>query len=109
MCGNPKVLSTCTSIFLLLSTTLYSQDLKKIPPEKPSIIVGIVVSQMRYDYIQRFWDKLDENGIKLLVNRGTFCRNTSFNYLFSQQGVGHASIATGTIPANHGIVGRGWN
>ena len=46
------------------STPSYSQELKEIPPEKPKIIVGIVVSQMRYDYIQRFWDKMDENGIK---------------------------------------------
>jgi predicted AlkP superfamily pyrophosphatase or phosphodiesterase len=100
--------STCISTCLIFSTTLNSQELKKIPPEKPKIIVGIVVSQMRYDYIQRFWEKLDENGIKLLVNRGTYCRNTSFNYLFSQQGVGHASIATGTTPADHGIVGSEW-
>ena len=46
--------------------------------------------------------------LSILVNRGTYCRNTSFNYLFSQQGVGHASIATGTTPADHGIVGREW-
>jgi predicted AlkP superfamily pyrophosphatase or phosphodiesterase len=98
----------CFSIVLLLFPLgLQSQNLK-IPPEKPKLIVGIVVSQMRYDYIQRFWDKLDENGIKLLSNRGTVCRNTSFNYLFSQQGVGHASISTGTTPSDHGIVGKEW-
>ena len=100
-------------LFLFISTSflvqnpVHSQNLK-IPPEKPKIVVGIVVSQMRYDYIQRFWEKLDNNGFKLLVDRGTYCRNTSFNYLFSQQGVGHASIATGTTPADHGIVGSEW-
>src|SRR5512133_1505939 len=98
---------TCISALLFCTNSLFSQNMK-IPPEKPKLIVGIVVSQMRYDYIQRFWDKLDENGIKLLVNRGTYCKNTSFNYLFSQQGVGHASISTGTTPADHGIVGREW-
>jgi predicted AlkP superfamily pyrophosphatase or phosphodiesterase len=100
-------LVTCISTLFFINRT-YSQEVKTIPPEKPRIIVGIVVSQMRYDYIQRFWDKLDENGIRLLVNRGTSCKNTSFNYLFSQQGVGHASIATGTTPSDHGIVGREW-
>lgn len=94
--------------FFLLPSPVFSQDMKKIPPEKPKIIIGIVVSQMRYDYIQRFWDKLDDNGIKLLVNRGTSCKNAGFNYLFSQQGVGHASIATGTTPSDHGIVGKEW-
>jgi predicted AlkP superfamily pyrophosphatase or phosphodiesterase len=95
------------SLFLIQSPVC-SQDLKVIPPEKPKIIVGIVVSQMRYDYIQRYWDKLDENGIKLLVNRGTSCKNAGFNYLNSEQGVGHASLATGTTPSDHGIVGTDW-
>src|SRR5512133_56472 len=100
-------LLSCISILILTGTSLHSQDMK-IPPEKPKLIVGIVVSQMRYDYIQRFWDKLDDNGFKLLADRGTYCRNTRFNYLFSQEGVGHASISTGTTPADHGIVGREW-
>lgn len=108
MSGKLSSFITCISACLIVSVPIYSQDLKKIPPERPKIIVGLVVSQMRYDYIQRFWDKLDENGIRLLVNRGTYCKNTSFNYLFSQQGVGHASISTGTTPADHGIVGREW-
>jgi predicted AlkP superfamily pyrophosphatase or phosphodiesterase len=63
---------------------------------------------MRFDYIYRFWDKLDENGIKKMIERGTYCRNTSFNYLFSQEGVGHATIVTGTAPSNHGIVASEW-
>jgi predicted AlkP superfamily pyrophosphatase or phosphodiesterase len=103
-----RVLFTSMMLFVLLPTIGYSQDTKKIPPEKPRIIVGFVISQMRYDYIQRFWDKLDENGIKLLVNRGTVCKNTGFNYLFSQEGVGHASITTGATPSDHGIVGKEW-
>lgn len=102
-----KIFCSCIFPVSIIINSLSAQDFK-IPPEKPKIIVGVVVSQMRYDYIQRFWDKLDENGIKQLVNRGTLCRNTSFNYLFSQQGVGHATIATGTTPSDHGIVGGEW-
>ena len=94
--------------FILITTSAMlihfrglSQETKAIPPEKPKIIIGIVISQMRYDYIQRYWDKLDENGIKLLVDRGTNCINTSFNYLFSQQGVGHATNRNNSF--------RSWN
>jgi len=104
----PSFLSVCLILFFSSTSLIYSQDTKKIPPEKPKIIVGIVVSQMRYDYIQRFWDKFGDNGIKLLIDRGTVCKNASFNYLFSQQGVGHASLSTGTTPADHGIVGKEW-
>ncbi len=96
------------SLSLICSSIGFTQETKTIPPEKPKIVVGFVVSQMRYDYIQRFWDKFDDNGIKLLMNRGTTCLNAGFNYLFSQQGVGHASISTGTTPSDHGIIGKEW-
>ncbi|MBN1414861.1 MAG: alkaline phosphatase family protein [Bacteroidales bacterium] len=95
-------------IMLFQYCNVYSQHAKKIPSEKPRLIVGIIVSQMRYDYVFRFWDKLSDNGIKLLIDRGTFCKNTSFNYLYSQDGVGHASIVTGTTPSNHGIIAQQW-
>ncbi len=93
---------------LLTGTLCFPQDNARIPSEKPKLIVGIVISQMRYDYIYRFWNKFEDNGFKKLVTRGTFCKNTSFNYLLSQEGVGHSTIATGTLPANHGIVAKEW-
>jgi predicted AlkP superfamily pyrophosphatase or phosphodiesterase len=95
-------------LMLLAVPEMNAQGAKKIPPEKPKLIVGIVISQMRYDYVFRFWDKLSDNGIRMLIDRGTFCRNTSFNYLYSQEGVGSASIVTGTTPSNHGIIAKEW-
>ncbi len=94
----------------LLAISLFSsaQDRAKIPPEQPRLIVGMIVSQMRFDYLYRYWDKLDDKGIKRMIERGTYCRNTSFNYLFSQEGVGHSTIVTGATPSDHGIVAREW-
>jgi predicted AlkP superfamily pyrophosphatase or phosphodiesterase len=103
-----KALFSTGLILLLQMFSGYSQNVKKIPSEKPRLIVGIVVSQMRYDYIFRFWDKLSDNGIKMLIDKGTFCKNTSFNYLYSQDGIGQASIVTGTTPSNHGIIAKEW-
>lgn len=103
-----KALFSAGLILLFQIFSGYSQNAKKIPSEKPRLIVGIVISQMRYDYIFRFWDKLSDNGIKLMIDRGTFCKNASFNYLYSQDGVGHASIVTGTTPSNHGIISKEW-
>jgi hypothetical protein len=93
---------------LLSSTLCFTQNNTRIPSEKPRLIIGIVISQMRYDYIYRYWNKFEENGFKKLITRGTFCKNASFNYLLSQEGVGHSTIATGTLPANHGIVSKQW-
>ena len=75
---------------------------------KPKLVVGIVIDQMRYDYIYRYWDKLGNDGFKRLVNEGFFCRNTNYNYVPTYTGPGHASIYTGTTPAVHGIISNDW-
>jgi len=80
------------------------------PPEtkKPKLVVGIVVDQMRYDYITRYWDKFGEGGFKKLVSEGYNCSNTHYNYVPTKTAPGHASIYTGTTPAVHGIVENYW-
>ncbi len=79
-----------------------------LPNEKPKLVVGIVVDQMRYDYLTRFWDKFGEDGFKELVNKGFNFRNNHFNYAPTVTGPGHAFIFTGTGPANHGIIDNIW-
>lgn len=79
-----------------------------IPSEKPRLIVEIVVSQMRFDYINRYWDKFSDNGFKRLANDGAFCKNARFNYLLTQPYPGVATISTGTNPSVHGIISDKW-
>ena len=93
---------------LLITIPAKNQTKKMLAPDKPKLIVNITVSQFRHDYISRFWDKLDDAGMKRLVNRGTYCKNTSYNFLNNDKGVGIATVVTGTTPSNHGIVGSSW-
>jgi predicted AlkP superfamily pyrophosphatase or phosphodiesterase len=74
----------------------------------PRLVVGIVVDQMRFDYLTRFWDKFEDDGFKRLVNEGFVARNHHFNYAPTSTGPGHASVYTGTTPAVHGIIGNDW-
>jgi len=78
------------------------------PITKPKLVVGIVIDQMRYDYIYRYWNKFGNDGFKRLVNEGFFCRNTNYNYVPTYTGPGHTSIYTGTTPAVHGIIANDW-
>jgi len=74
----------------------------------PKLVVGIVVDQMRYDYLTRFWGQYGEGGFKRLVNEGFNCKNNHFNYAPTVTGAGHASVYTGTTPAVHGVIGNDW-
>lgn len=76
--------------------------------KKPKLVVGIVVDQMRNDYITRFWDRYSNNGFKRLVDKGYYCKENHFNYMPTYTGPGHASVYTGTYPAIHGIIGNDW-
>jgi len=96
------------TILFLWPSGAGAQRTKPIPPEKPLLIVNVNIGQARYDYISRYWDQFVDDGIKRLVTEGTFCKNTHLNYMYSEEGVGQATISTGTTPSYHGIVGSEW-
>jgi arylsulfatase A-like enzyme len=74
----------------------------------PKLVVGIVVDQMRYDYLTRFYDRFGAGGFKRLINQGFNCKNNHFNYIPTYTGPGHASVYTGTTPKYHGIISNNW-
>ena len=74
----------------------------------PKLVVGIVVDQMRYDYLTRFWKHYGDGGFKRLVNEGFNCKNNHFNYAPTSTGPGHASVYSGAVPATHGVIGNNW-
>ena len=79
-----------------------------LPPDKPSLIIGIVVEQLRFDQIERLRDRFSDNGIKRMINEGTFFKNASYDYMLTQSAPGFSTIATGTEPAYHGITSDNW-
>lgn len=74
--------------------------------ERPKLVVGIVVDQMRWDYLGRYYDQYQEGGLKRLINQGYSCDNCLINYLPTITAIGHTSAYTGTTPAFHGICGN---
>ncbi|WP_461450981.1 alkaline phosphatase PafA [Mucilaginibacter sp.] len=73
---------------------------------RPKLVVGIVVDQMRWDYLYRYYDRYQSNGFKRLLNEGFSCENTQLNYIPTFTGPGHSCIYTGSVPAIHGIAGN---
>ncbi|MEQ9187450.1 MAG: alkaline phosphatase family protein [Cryomorphaceae bacterium] len=88
-------------LFIGLSSTALAQS-------QPKLVVGIVVDQMRQDYLYRYWEKFGDAGFKRLINEGHMCKNAHFNYIPTYTGPGHASVYTGTTPMGHGIIANNW-
>lgn len=76
--------------------------------ERPKLVVGIVVDQMRWDYLYRYYNQFGEGGLKRLINDGYNFENMHYNYVPTVTAAGHASVFSGTTPAFHGIAGNNY-
>src|SRR5271154_89508 len=76
--------------------------------KRPKLVVGIVIDQMRWDYLYRYYNRYGDDGFKRLLNEGFSCENVLINYLPSYTAVGHSCIFTGSVPALNGITGNDW-
>ena len=75
---------------------------------RPKLVVGLVIDQMRWDYLYRYNDLYAPNGFKRLLKEGFSCDNTLIPYVPTYTAVGHTCVYTGSIPALTGIVGNNW-
>src|ERR1700744_6780027 len=66
---------------------------------RPKLVIGIVVDQMRWDYLYRYYDRYQNNGFKRLLNEGFSCENTNVDYIPTVTAAGHTCIYTGSVPA----------
>lgn len=80
----------------------------RIVESKPKLVVGLVIDQMRWDYLKRYESKFGDNGFKRLLRDGYSLNNVHINYIPTVTAIGHASIYTGSVPAIHGIAGNDW-
>lgn len=95
--------------FLSLSVTFAQPQKTNVQPAKPKLVIGIVVDQMRWDYLYRFYDLYKPNGgFRRLLDEGFSCNNTFVPYLPTVTACGHTCIYTGSVPAIHGITGNNW-
>lgn len=92
--------------FLLCCLMATAQKPAATALPRPKLVVGIVVDQMRWDYLYRYYDRYQSNGFKRMLNEGFSCENTYINYVPTVTAIGHATIYSGTVPAIHGIAGN---
>jgi predicted AlkP superfamily pyrophosphatase or phosphodiesterase len=106
--------------FSILSLSINAQNPKTSKPLKanasiqssthrPKLVVGIVVDQMRWDYVNRFKPFFKtSSGFIRFINEGATVDNTLIPYLPTVTACGHASVYTGSVPSLHGIAGNEW-
>ncbi|MBV7533590.1 alkaline phosphatase PafA [Chitinophaga sp. sic0106] len=108
-------------LLLLAVTTAYAQKATSPKPfnhvstkknvktaARPKLVVGMVVDQMRWDYLYRYGSRYGAGGFNRLLHEGFSCENTLINYTPTITACGHTCVYTGSVPAIHGIIGNSW-
>ncbi len=93
---------------LLSVITINAQKNKNNQVDRPKLVVGLVIDQMRWDYLYRYYSKYGNDGFKRLLNKGYSLNNIHIPYVPTVTALGHTSIYTGSVPAIHGIAGNDW-
>lgn len=96
-----KLFAVLTAL-ICLSNTISAQV------ERPKLVVGLMVDQMRWDYLYRFADRYGNDGFKRLLREGFSCENTLIPYIPTYTAIGHSTVYTGSVPSIHGIAGNDW-
>ena len=96
--------------FSVLATALFffTQTFSQTVTSRPKLVVGMVVDQMRWDYLYRYSEKYTANGFKRILNEGYANEQTYISHFPSYTAPGHTGIYSGSVPAIHGITGNDW-
>ena len=108
-----KVTAICLILMILMFSAMAQTKPSAITNNssgvaRPKLVVGLVVDQMRWDYLYRYSSKYSSKGFKRLLSQGYSFENTLIPYTPTYTAAGHASVYTGSVPAVNGIVGNNW-
>ncbi|MCL7754742.1 alkaline phosphatase PafA [Polaribacter sp. Z022] len=97
-------------LFSFLSLIIFLGSCKTTvkQPKKPKLVIGIVIDQMRYDYLTKYSERYGKDGFNKILKDGFSLENAHYNYIPTYTAVGHTSIFTGTTPSEHGIISNNW-
>ena len=94
------------SVFLLLFVSISVFSEAQI--QRPKLVVGLMVDQMRWDYLYYYYNDFGDGGLRRLVDEGYSYENTMINYVPAVTAIGHSSVWSGSIPALTGIAANTW-
>ena len=93
-----------TLVFLLLSVPAYANK----QGDDIRLVLQLTVDGLRADLLTRSVDRYGEGGFRYLLENGVVFANAHYGHSNTETIVGHATLATGAHPAQHGMTGNVW-
>jgi len=99
-----KRISSFILSFLLLIHVGFAQEAQTL--DRPKLVVGLMIDQMRWDYLYRYYDRYQDGGFKRILKEGFSNENTYIDHLPTVTAIGHSCVYTGSVPSITGITGN---
>jgi predicted AlkP superfamily pyrophosphatase or phosphodiesterase len=101
-------LLTFSFLFSVVVCFTANAQTRQPAPAKPKLVIGLVIDQMRWDFLYRYQNRYRADGFNRLLQQGFSCENTMIPYTPTYTAPGHACVYTGSVPAINGIIGNNW-
>jgi hypothetical protein len=72
------------------------------------LVLQVTVDGLRADLINRYEAGFGEGGFRYLLDKGVVYKNAHYQHANTETIVGHTTLATGTTPSRHGMIGNVW-
>lgn len=95
-------------VLILFYLCISMVTIGQVKAERPRLVVGIMVDQMRWDYLYKYANRYGNDGFRRMLREGFTCENTYIPYAQTVTACGHASVYTGSVPSINGIMGNDW-
>jgi predicted AlkP superfamily pyrophosphatase or phosphodiesterase len=98
------------SLTMVALATTYGTGIQAGPQLRSDIrlVLQITVDGLRGDLLDRYQASFGDDGLRYLLDNGTVYTDAHYQHANTETIVGHATLATGTYPARHGMVGNVW-
>ena len=72
------------------------------------LVLQITIDGLRADLLNRYENGFGEDGFRFLMDKGAYYTNAHYQHANTETIVGHTTLATGTFPSQHGMIGNVW-
>ena len=103
---SPAARRICLAALIFSSLPVISPVMAQ--EQQPRLVLQVTVDALRGDLPGRYSHVLGEGGFRYLMDEGVNYTNAHYQHANTETIVGHVSLATGSVPAAHGMVGNVW-
>ena len=103
-----KQINIILLIFFFLLTAGNHNDANAQTRPEVRLVLQITIDGLRADLLNRYENGFGKGGFRFLMKKGTWYTNAHYQHANTETIVGHTTLATGTFPSQHGMIGNVW-